>query len=101
MDRTRRGSTSWWSWNTPTYSLSPARTASTARVASARATGRTPVTRGSRTPAWPAFGTANMTRTEALAWWDVVPAVVARSAHRTATRGVLRVSYDCDHHTDW
>src|SRR5256886_14837304 len=48
------------------YSLSPSRTASSARVASARATGRTPVTRGSRVPEWPAFGTPNMSRTQAL-----------------------------------
>src|SRR5438132_1284553 len=80
MDRTRRGSTSWWSWNTPTYSLSPARTASTARVASARATGRTPVTRGSRVPEWPAFGTENMSRTQALTWWDVGPAGLSTMA---------------------
>src|SRR3989475_12104237 len=74
MDRTRRSSTSWWSCITPTYSLSPSRTASSARVASARATGRTPVTRGSRVPEWPAFGTPNMSRTHALTWWDVGPA---------------------------
>src|SRR5881397_3077826 len=32
MDRMRRSSTSWWSCITPTYSLSPARTASTRAV---------------------------------------------------------------------
>src|SRR2546422_2940735 len=67
------------------YSLSPSRTASSARVASARATGRTPVTRGSRVPEWPAFGTPNMSRTHALTWWRSGLSACRRSPRRVGS----------------